>query len=83
MCLGILVTCMPLYIMYVRCPWSPEEAIGFPRNIVRDGYELSCRHWEWTLGSLEDQQMVLTPGPSPSLLLLLFLKVTAFGSLSF
>ena len=48
-------------------PKKPEEGIGFSGTSVTE--DVSCRvSWDLKLGSLEEQQVLLTSAPSPPVL---------------
>lgn len=47
-----------------RVPGDVKEDIGSPGSGVRDGCELSYRCWELSLGSQQDQHVLLTDQPS-------------------
>ena len=53
-----------LCTMCVPCPWSPEEGVKFLGTGVKDGCEPLCGCWEWDLGPLEEQPVLLTTEPS-------------------
>jgi hypothetical protein len=48
MCMGILLTYMFVYHMYVLCPQRPEESTIYPETRVIDVCELPCRCLELT-----------------------------------
>lgn len=52
----------------VQCPWRPEMGIGSSGTGVADGCDLSG--WELSLGSLEEQSVILSNEPSLQPLLL-------------
>lgn len=44
--------------------WRSEEGIGFFRIVVTDGCKRPCGLWEPNLGTLKEQQVILTTEPS-------------------
>jgi hypothetical protein len=54
------------------CLRRPEKGIGSPGIGVTDGCALSCGCWGSNLGLLEEQQLLLPPGPSPQTLDVVF-----------
>lgn len=46
--------------LYARCPQWPEEGTGSLRTEVSDRCEMPSRCWELSLGSLEEQPVLLT-----------------------
>ena len=57
--------------MPMQCPHSLEESRVYPGIGVKDRCELWCWWWEWNLGPLEEQRVLLILKPSHQLLLML------------
>ena len=43
-----MVLCPHVYLCTIcaACSWRPEEGIGFPRTVGKDGCELPCKFWD-------------------------------------
>ena len=65
MCIGDLVACVSVttYHMCVSC-LRLSEGVRSLTTGVTDGYETPCGFWEQNLGSLQEQLIFLTTGPS-------------------
>jgi hypothetical protein len=64
MCMAILPTCSPLYHRALRSQKRVSNSYGAR---VKDGCEPPCGCWESTSGPLEDQPVLSTAEPAPSL----------------
>ncbi|ERE84501.1 E3 ubiquitin-protein ligase [Cricetulus griseus] len=60
-CFDCIVSVQQLYAWYPR---KPEKGIGYFGNGVIDSCELPCGCWESNPGPLQEQQVLLTMGPS-------------------
>ena len=61
MCMGVLPACMHVCAPYVCCACrGQKESAGSLGTGVTDGCEPPCACWELTLGSLEEQPVLLT-----------------------
>lgn len=52
--------CLPHMFGYLQ---RPEGVISSPGTQVPGRCELLCMCWDWDLGPLEEQQVLLTPQP--------------------
>lgn len=75
-CMVALPACMFVPCVCTWCLWRPEEGIGFPRTGFAGSCEASCGFWEFNLGPLEEQLVILITKhcfmPLPILVLFLF-----------
>lgn len=63
MCVSALPACANV-LLVPAVPVEEGEDVGTPATGVLGAYELPCGYWQWNLGPLQDQQVLLTAEPS-------------------
>jgi hypothetical protein len=64
MCMNVLPACMCYVYHACLMPMEVGEDIGYSETGVTESSELPCWCWEPNLGSLQEQEVLLTTEPS-------------------